>query len=122
MIHSQIRFFWYMGGYVWYMVTFGTPATHIHSLNMHECAYPGGGIYVGLHGTDAKASLSLNSTAGAEMRMRVTVVTPFLFTIFAVVMAMCSAVHSYLIVAYSGKNKVAKVRSGRRRMSEWVSE
>lgn len=45
---------------------------------------------------------------GSEGKLCVSIVTPFFFVLFAIVMAVVSAVHSFLIVAYAGRDKVAK--------------
>ena len=46
--------------------------------------------------------------ADSQLWWAVSIFTPVLFAVFAVVMAVLSALHSYLIVLYAGRNKVAK--------------
>ena len=41
-------------------------------------------------------------------KLCISIVTPVFFVVYAVVMAVVSAVHSFLIVAYAGRDKVAK--------------
>ena len=53
-------------------------------------------------------STSLTKEDVETSKLCISIVTPFFFVIFAVVMAVVSAVHSFLIVAYAGRDKVAK--------------
>ena len=49
--------------------------------------------------------LAVRQTSG---KLCVSIVTPLFFVLFAIVMAVVSAIHSFLIVAYAGRDKVAK--------------
>ena len=53
-------------------------------------------------------SADLSEEANGSGKLCVSIVTPIFFIFFAVVMAVVSAVHSFLIVAYAGRDKVAK--------------
>ena len=64
----------------------------------------GGIAFYACHGN----SPSTNLTKGSESTLCVSIVTPFFFVFFAIAMAVVSAVHSFLIVAYAGRDKIAK--------------
>ena len=63
----------------------------------------------GVHGV-AGGSTGLRSRISGDdgVYLSVSVLTPVVFFVFACVMAVVSAVHSYLVVLYAGRNKVAK--------------
>lgn len=64
----------------------------------------GGVAFYACHGN----SPSTNLQEGTSGKLCVSIVTPLFFVLFAIVMAVVSAIHSFLIVAYAGRDKVAK--------------
>ena len=78
------------------------------------CAVAGFAFW-GIHGGGRGGDLDHNDPdlaarilADDGMYLSVSVLTPLVFFVFACIMAVLSAVHSYLVVLYAGRNKVAK--------------
>eukprot|EP00501_MAST-03F_sp_TOSAG23-6_P000613 GSMAST32.ASY1.ANO1.634.1 assembled CDS len=56
---------------------------------------------------DTNTSIT-NKSNYSDMVKNLSIVTPIMFLVFAIIMAVISAIHSYLVVAFSPKNRVAK--------------
>ena len=66
-----------------------------------------GCIYYGVHGIES-LSLSMEIQQDRHLWWTLSIITPIISIIFAIVMAVLSSMHSYLIVLYAGRKKVAK--------------
>ena len=68
-----------------------------------------GFLYLYIHGVaTTTSSLSFNISKNENLWWKISIATPIVSILFAIVMAVLSSTHSYLIVLYAGRNKVAK--------------
>lgn len=72
-----------------------------------------GFLFLGVHGVrqennNGNATLTRLINQDKTLWWTLSIMTPIISIVFAIVMAVLSSVHSYLIVLYSGRNKVAK--------------
>ena len=78
-----------------------------------------GFLYLSIHGVSSSTSTSTSSTLPTNIQNNnnlwwtLSIFTPIISIIAAVVMAVLSSIHSYLIVLFSGRNKVAKVNKNK---------
>ena len=71
------------------------------------CAVAGFAFWI-IHGGSGKSLLVERISNNDSMHTAVSALMPIVFLLFAIVMAVLSAMHSYLVVLYAGRNKVAK--------------